>query len=69
MQPKLPLSVGLLYECANPQCFYVGALLDQEDVVWKDFYNHEIQDMDLRSTCPSCGDPMMIWSDEDAALS
>lgn len=65
MQPKLPLrDVGLLYECANPDCFYCGSLLDTNDVVWKYYWNSEIEDLDLRSTCPSCSEPMMIWSDD-----
>lgn len=66
MQPKLPLDVGLYYECANPDCFYLGALLDMEDVVWKHYWNSDIGDLDLRSVCPSCDNPMMIWSDNDA---
>ena len=62
-QPLLPLNVGLLYECANPECFYCESLLSLEDVVWKHYWNSEIGDLDLRSVCPSCGEPMMIWED------
>ena len=62
-QPKLPLNVGLLYECANPDCFYCGSMLDLEDVAWKHYWNHDAGDLDLRAVCPSCGDPMMIWED------
>ena len=63
MQAKLPL-FGVHYECANPECFYVGALLTFEDVCWKDVWNSEIDDLDLVPTCPSCQDPMMIWRDD-----
>ena len=68
MQPKLPLSAGLLYECANPDCFYCGSLLDLEDVVWKDYWDSSIEDLSVRATCPSCSDPMMIWSDDDGTF-
>lgn len=66
LQPKLPFrNVGLLYECSNTSCFYDGALLKFDEVVWKHYYNHEMEDLDMRSTCPACGDPMMIWHDTD----
>ena len=64
-QPQLPLKVGLLYECMNPKCFYVGALLKASDVVWKHFWNTNIEDLDLRATCPSCSEPMAIWKGGD----
>ena len=64
MQGVLPLNVGLLYECANPNCFYEGSLLDMENVDWKEYWCHESEDFQLRSVCRSCGNPMMIWSDE-----
>ena len=65
IQPKLPLSgVGLKYECANPECFYCGALMDLEDVVWKDYWSPELKDLTLVPFCPSCNDPMMIWDEE-----
>ena len=64
MQPKLPLkTTHLLYECANPKCFYVGSLMTSDDVLWKHFWNSDLQDLDLRGTCPSCGDPLMIWDE------
>lgn len=64
MQSKLPFRDGILYECANPECFYVGTLLSFEDVVWKHYYDSTLEDLDLRPTCPSCGDPMMLWHDD-----
>jgi len=67
MQPKLPLDNALLYECANSECFYCGSLLDMEDVVWKHYWDSRAEDLLLRSTCPSCGDPMMIWSEKDGS--
>ena len=65
MQPKLPLG-GLLYECANPDCYYCGSLMGLEDVTWKDVWNSQIGDLDLIPMCPSCNEPMMIWSADDA---
>jgi len=66
MQGNLPLlNAGLLYECANPDCFHVGTLLTLDEVDWKDFWNSEIEDLDLRSVCPSCKQPMMIWDGEE----
>jgi len=65
-QPKLPLSDSLLYECANPECFYVGALMTMDDVTWKDVWDSHLQDLTLIAHCPSCSDPMIIWSDDDA---
>lgn len=64
-QPRLPLQgSGILYECLNSGCFYNGSLLAFEDVSWKDFYNHQIGDLDLRPVCPSCREPMATWHDE-----
>lgn len=65
LQPKLPLGSGLLYECANPECFYVGALLRTTEIMWVTYWSHELEDLDLRATCPSCAEPMMIWHEDD----
>jgi len=65
MQGRLPLSgTGTLYECANPECFCCGTLQDMHEVVWKDFWNSSLEILDIRATCPSCTDPMMIWDIE-----
>ena len=64
MQPKLPLGMKTLYyECVNPECYYVGALVDFEDVVWRDCWNSEIGDLDLVPHCASCGEPVIFWED------
>ena len=65
MQPKLPLNVGLLYECMNPQCFYVGALMRAHEVKWVHYYDHELEDLELRSVCASCAEPLAIWHEDD----
>ena len=64
MQPKLPM-FNVMYECGNPDCFYVGSLLTLEDVSWRDVWNSNLQDLDLIPICPSCADPMMIWDGEN----
>jgi len=65
MQPKLPLAkIGLRYECANPECFYVGALMNFEDVTWKDVWDSHIGDLEHVAHCPSCADPVMIWEED-----
>lgn len=63
-QAYLPLS-GLLFECANEDCFFCGSLLPMDEVVWKDFWNSTIADLDVRPVCPSCEEPMMHWESED----
>lgn len=69
MQPKLPLVADrILYECANPDCFYCGSLLDRTDVKWVHFWNSESEDLDFRAVCPACNDPMMIWDDDDDTM-
>lgn len=65
MQPKLRLNVGLLYECANPECFYVEALMSFDEVSWVHYWNHDLGDLDLRAVCASCREPLMIWHDSD----
>ena len=55
----------LLYECANPECFYVGSLMKREEVVFKTYWDHDLEDLLPRATCPSCADPMMIWQGDD----
>ena len=65
MQGNLPLDTGLLYECANPDCFYVGTLLRLDEVDWVDRWNSHLEDLVPHSVCPSCRQPMMIWDGED----
>jgi len=66
MQPKLPLrGTHTLYECLNPQCFYDGALMDAEDVLWGYKWNAEIGDLDLLPRCPSCRDYLVPWNEEE----
>jgi len=65
MQGMLPLSTGLLYECANSDCFYVGVLLRMTDVIWKDYYDHREGDLLPLAACPSCVEPMMIWNEDE----
>ena len=65
MNPFLPKILKVSYECANENCFYDGALLSFEDVNFVQMWNSEIGDLDLIPHCPSCGEPMMIWSDND----
>ena len=63
LQPKLPI-YGVMYECANPDCFYCESMMTFEDVTWKPLWNSEIEDLDLVPHCASCGEPMMIWRDD-----
>ena len=42
----------------------LGCLLNMDDVDWKNFWNSEIDDLDFRCVCPSCHEPMMIWSED-----
>jgi len=66
MQVKLPLSgIGLLYECANIECFYEGTLINFTDGSYKYVWNSEIGDLDVVPVCPSCLQPMMVWEDDD----
>jgi len=66
MQGNLPFTdVGLLYECANPDCFYCGTLLSMNEVVWKDYWDRRAEDLLPRSVCPSCYQPMMIWENDE----
>lgn len=65
MQGNLPLNVGLLYECMNPDCFYDGTLLRMDDVVWKHYWDSRAEDLLVRSVCPSCHEPMAIWDEGD----
>jgi len=65
MQGRLPLSgTGTLYECANPDCFHCGTLHDMHEVIWVDFWNSRLEILDIRSVCPACQQPMMIWDEE-----
>ena len=52
------------YECANVECFYVAALLDFSDVVFKQIYSHEVDDLILVPFCPCCQEPMMEWDEQ-----
>jgi len=64
MQPKLPLVADVMYECANPQCFYVGSLFTFEDVEWKHVWDSNIEDLTLSPRCAACSQPMMYWEGE-----
>jgi hypothetical protein len=63
-QSHLPIG-RLVYECANPECFFCESLLPMEEVVWKDYWNSTLKDLDVRPACPSCEQPMMSWEDEN----
>lgn len=65
MQLNLPFREGLLYECANAECDGDGHLWRATEVNWVHFWNSEIDDLDLRSVCPLCSQPMMIWEEEE----
>jgi len=64
MQSNLPLDVGLLYECANPKCFYVGSLLTMHETNWKEYWDSTFEDLIPRPVCPSCQQPMMTWEED-----
>lgn len=53
----------MCYECLNPDCFYNGSLLGVEDVNLEHYWDSTIEDLGLRATCPSCGEPMAIWDE------
>jgi len=56
-----------LYECLNPQCFYCETLLKTEEASWKEQWNSEIDDLDMRPVCPSCSEPLAFWDYETEA--
>jgi len=65
MQPMLPLRIATLqYECANPDCFYIEAIMKFHEITWKHIWSSEIEDLDLVPYCASCGEPLMVWEDE-----
>jgi len=68
-QPKLPLHgvKAVLYECLNPECFYNGALMNMDDVAWKDVWSSHLEDLELVAFCVSCGEPMAHWKGDDDA--
>ena len=65
MQGNLPLDVGLLYECANPDCFHCGTLLNMHETSWKDVWDSNFEDLVPIPICPACNEPQMIWEGED----
>lgn len=66
MQPKLPLWAGrILFECVNSECFYDGALMDSDDLVWKDVWNSHIGDLELVPCCPSCREFVIYWEEDN----
>jgi len=50
-----------LYECVNPKCFYCETLMKTDEVNWKEQWNSEMEDLDMRAECPSCSEPMAFW--------
>ena len=64
MQLRMPIA-RVMYECANPDCFYCGTLLRYDDVCWDHHWNSEIGDLDLIAKCPSCRQAMMLWDERN----
>ena len=38
------------------------------EVTWKDVWDSKIEDLTLVPMCASCGDPLMIWEDDDGEI-
>lgn len=63
MQPKLPLLSGVVHMCLNADCFYCEAIMDLDDLVWKEVWSSEYADLEMIPHCPSCGE--VIWREYD----
>ena len=50
-----------LYECLNPMCFYCETLLKTDEVVWKEVWDSDFEDLVMRPRCPSCSEAMAFW--------
>ena len=57
--PSLLIGAAVLHLCLNDDCFYCDSALDIDELVWKEVWNSEIEDLDPIPHCPSCGE--VVW--------
>jgi len=68
-QPRIPsllTRAAVLHYCLNKDCFYVDSILDLDDIVWKEVWNSEIEDLDMIPHCPSCQEVLYREVNDDA---
>lgn len=46
----------VVYMCLNAECFYCETIMDVNDLVWKETWDSNIEDLAAYPTCPSCGE-------------
>ena len=63
MQPKLFYTQSVIHLCLNSDCFYCETVLGLEDIVWKEQWDSQIEDLAMIPQCPSCGD--VLWREID----
>jgi len=59
MQPKMFYTSVYIHMCLNSDCFYCETILSLSDIVFKETWNSEIEDLDMIPHCPSCGE--VLW--------
>ena len=71
MQLPIPLKnwrADCYYECVNPQCFYNETELGYDDVVFRDMWVSDVQNVELVPHCPSCMEEMIFWRHDDGEI-
>ena len=59
MQEKLFYSGSVLHMCLNADCFYCETVLDIDDIVWRETWDRNIEDLAMIPHCPSCNE--VLW--------
>ena len=59
MQQKLFYCQAVIHMCLNENCFYFECFLDLEDIVWRELWDSQIEDLAMIPHCPSCNE--VLW--------
>ena len=54
MQAKLFYTGEYLYWCVNPDCFYDQSIIEFEDILWREAWNSDLEDVVPIAMCPAC---------------
>jgi len=65
MQLKMFHTAKVIYMCLNANCFYCETIMGVEDMVWRDRWCSDLEDLIPIPFCPSCDEVMWREVEDD----
>lgn len=53
----------IVHMCLNADCFYCETILDFHDLVWKDVWSSELEELTPIPYCPACH--TVVWRERE----